>query len=71
MPTKSINTPDKHRLPTRYNSPGVKERVFAARYPMTIGPKNPPRFPNELIRPIDAAAADSVRNIVGTDQKHG
>jgi hypothetical protein len=38
---------------------------------MTSGPKNPPRFPNELMRPIEAAAADSVKNIEGIDQKHG
>src|SRR5216110_4107688 len=35
------------------------------------GPTKPPRFPNELIRPIAAAAADSVRNAVGSGQKPG
>src|SRR5215510_1199801 len=35
------------------------------------GPTNPPRFPTELIRPIAAAAADSVRNAVGNGQNPG
>src|SRR5215467_16138972 len=35
------------------------------------GPTKPPRFPTELISPIEAAAADSVRNSVGTGQNAG
>ena len=38
---------------------------------MIQGPKNPPRFPSELISPIEAAAADSLRNVVGTAQNAG
>jgi hypothetical protein len=38
---------------------------------MIIGPKNPPRLPTELIIPMDAAAADSLKNAVGTAQKQG
>src|SRR5215510_602700 len=44
---------------------------FDKTYPMIDGPTNPPRFPTELMSPIEAAAADSVRNSLGTGQKAG
>src|SRR5207244_300807 len=39
--------------------------------PKTKGPMKPPRFPIELIRPIDAAAADAESETVGNTQKGG
>ena len=39
--------------------------------PTMNGPTNPPKFPTELMNPIEAAAADSVRNSVGTGQNAG
>src|SRR5215471_3515796 len=70
-PTASIAAPEAKRLTTRYNSPGANECVRLAKNPMTIGPTKPPRFPTELIKPMEAAAADSLRNRVGTAQKQG
>jgi hypothetical protein len=62
---------DKQRLPTKYKRPEVKECVRLTSLPINIGPKNPPRFPTELINPMDAAAADSPKKAVGTAQKQG
>src|SRR5262249_5023919 len=36
-----------------------------------MGPTQPPRLPKELIKPMDAAAADAVRNMLGNDQNAG
>jgi hypothetical protein len=38
---------------------------------MIKGPTKPLRFPTELISPMDAAAADSAKKVVGTAQKQG
>src|SRR5579864_5775486 len=66
-----MKIPERQKLPTRYKSPGVKECVLFTRYPITSGPTNPPRLPSELISPIDAAAADSLRKVVGKTQNAG
>lgn len=70
-PTASIRIPEIKKLPTRYQSPRSKDFVFAANNPTIKGPTNPPRFPTELIIPIDAAAADSLSNSVGIAQNAG
>ncbi len=66
-----MNIPEKTKLPTIYQRPALNDRVRVAKYPMISGPTKPPRFPTELIKPIDAAAAESLRNSVGTAQKGG
>jgi hypothetical protein len=38
---------------------------------MKKGPANPPKLATELIKPIEAAAADSLRIAVGSAQKLG
>ncbi len=38
---------------------------------MTVGPRNPPKLPIELIIPTLPAAAEEVRNRLGSDQKAG
>src|ERR1700730_13228653 len=47
------------------------ELVLDNRWPTSEGRPNPPRFPTELIRPKDAAAADSPSVKVGSTQKEG
>ena len=49
----------------RYSTPPIKEFVAWFKYPTTYGPTKPPRFPIELINPIDAAAAVPERKLVG------
>ena len=66
-----MKIPERTKLPNRYQSPTSNDRVRVAKYPMISGPTKPPRFPTELMRPIDAAAAESLRNSVGTAQKGG
>ena len=51
--------------------PPWNEPVIVSTLPMTEGPRNPPRLPTELIRPMLPAAAASVRNRLGSDQKAG
>jgi hypothetical protein len=46
------------KLPTKYQRPAVNDRVRDT----IIGPRNPPRLPTELISPIDAAAAESLKS---------
>src|SRR4051812_48227939 len=41
------------------------------RMPVIDGPMNPPRFPMELMRPSDAAAADAPNVLVGRTQNTG
>src|SRR5690349_6303633 len=36
-----------------------------------MGPRNPPRLPIELTSPMEAAAADSPRTMVGSTQNEG
>ncbi|CAM4852449.1 unnamed protein product, partial [Rotaria magnacalcarata] len=36
-----------------------------------IGPTAPPRLPIELMKPIEPAAADSLKNKLGSDQNAG
>lgn len=45
--------------------------VRSLKYPTADGPIKPPVWPTELIRPKQAAAADSLKNNVGIDQKTG
>src|SRR5436190_984575 len=70
-PSKKIITAhmsiEKHR---QYNAP-ANEPVRVLNSPMMDGPKYPPRFPIELIKPMLPAAAISVRNKLGNDQNAG
>ncbi len=65
-----MRIPETKKLPTKYQRPAVKERVRVTRYPIIKGPTKPPKLPTELIKPIDAAAADSLRNSGGTAYVH-
>src|SRR5438093_13383596 len=56
---------------TRKAMPPANEPVAVRTYPTTYGPRNPPRLPKELMSPIEAAAADSLKNAVGSAQKLG
>src|SRR5262245_39212303 len=69
--TRSIRIAEAKKLATRNERPARKECVRVSKYPTINGPTNPPRFPTELMSPIEAAAADSVRNALGTGQKAG
>src|SRR5215469_10633682 len=69
--TRSIKIAETRKLPTRNERPALNDRVRVSKYPTMNGPTNPPRFPTELMSPMEAAAADSVRNSVGTGQKAG
>src|SRR5438874_11856047 len=50
-------------------SPPYKLPVFWLINPTTDGPKNPPRFPTELMTAIPLAAENPVRNSLGIAQK--
>ena len=56
---------DSRRIP-RKNEP-VRSLIA----PIRIGPTPPPRLPMELIKPMEPAAADSLRNKLGNDQNAG
>lgn len=58
----SMETPAKARPP--YNAP-----VFAVMNPTIDGPKNPPRFPTELMIAIPLAAENPDKNSLGIAQK--
>src|SRR4051794_19222096 len=49
----------------------IIEYCRESRRPVIDGPMNPPRFPMELIRPNDAAAADAPNVLVGRTQNVG
>src|SRR6266436_8011971 len=55
----------------KYSTPPKYEPVALLKKPTTYGPAQPPRFPSELISPIDAAAAVPVRKLHGSAQKPG
>src|ERR1700694_5273707 len=59
------------RLTITSRNPGVNECVRSRKYPITEGVTRLPRLPIELMRPMDAAAADSPRKAEGTGQKAG
>jgi hypothetical protein len=49
----------------------VYDPRFLSTYPITDGPRKPPKFPIELIMPTLPAAADEVRNKLGNAQNAG
>src|SRR5438270_14069759 len=56
---------------TRHPNPAVNEWVCVRRYPTRYGPAKPPRFPTELMSPIEAAAAELLKMVLGSAQKLG
>src|SRR5436309_321677 len=56
---------------TKNRIPFWNEPVHVLTVPSTTGPKNPPRLPTELIRPMLPAAAASAKNRLGIDQNAG
>ena len=51
----------------KYTQAPAKEPVASLMNPVMYGPTNPPRLPNEFIRPMAPAAAVPERNVVGYD----
>src|SRR2546421_5257563 len=68
---ESTNTAATKAEADRYSTPPKYEPVALLKKPTTYGPAQPPRFPSELISPIDAAAAVPVRKLPGSAQKPG
>src|ERR1700676_560399 len=69
--TNNIAPPASTAHASKNARPGAKELVAVRKYPIKYGPANPPKFPTELMNPIDAAAADAVSSSVGSAQKLG
>ena len=69
--TRNISRAEASEHAARYSSPGPKLPVRSLKMPNRYGPRNPPKFPNELIRPRLAAAAALPRKTFGKGQNPG